>query len=107
MGKLELKTKSPQVRDQLREAMEQLSEAVNAVDYVATLLVAAERLAYDDNEIDGRKIGNHLEACRSTRADIQRLQIALAERLGIETDPDCICGMSSRCKVHASDWIEE
>ena len=98
-----------QIKLNLSESQE--LELRHAYDFLTTaqeLTRAAYKRIY--KAIDGqpeldlrsiRKLINHADQADSIVADLGRAAHALSERYAGVYEPNCICGMSSRCTLHS------
>jgi hypothetical protein len=108
VGNLELPIKSQELRDSIYTAVEYLSSVLAAATEAKRALYRAQCLGYDESEVIGRKLDAHEAALHSIISDSEKLQDNLLERIGINTNPNCICGQSSRCcPVHTSQPLIE
>jgi hypothetical protein len=97
MDNTKLKLTSEQ-ENLLRQAHDELRVAQLATRDAYKFICRALDLEEDAGQT--RKLAHHAAQVDTITADIGRANHALVERYMGVFEPDCICGMSSRCKLH-------
>lgn len=83
----------------MREAYDQLKLAQEATREAYKLVCAAADL--DDNAGQSRKICNHAATVDTLTSDLGRTIHHITETYMGIYEPECQCGMSSRCSLHS------